>query len=108
MSWELVSAMAGIAGAVAAVVACFQAAMAKHHALEVKFKVEALNIQLTQVNANLATFTNSPFAGLFGSPVSIPGSSGGAGGSGGPGGGGGGGGGGSLFGSGGSGGSTGS
>jgi len=106
MTWEVAGAIAGIIGAVAAVVACFQAAMAKQHALEVKVKVEALHLQLTQVNANISSFTNSPIAHLVGSRVTIPGASGGAGGSGGTGGGGAGGGGGSVFGHGGSGGGT--
>ncbi len=83
MSPEWIGAIAGVVGAVAAIVACFQASAARRAAVEVKVKVD-------QVNSNLTTLTNSPLFNFRGANMNISGASGGAGGSGSAGGGGGG------------------
>jgi hypothetical protein len=104
MNWEVVGALSGVVGAVAAVAACFQAAGAKRVATDLAVRVEQLQLQLTQVNTTVTEFSASPIHKLLGTTISIPGAAGGAGGHGGFGGAGGGGGGGSVFGPGGSGG----
>ena len=106
MNMETLVQIAGVVGAVAAVIACIQAAAAKRAAIEANIKIGALKLELTQVTTNLTNLTNSPVFHLMGPSISIPGASGGTGGQSGLGGAAGGGGG-SIFGSGGTGGSVG-
>lgn len=104
MTPDIVSAVAGVLGTIAAVVACFQASAAKRAAEEVNITVGSLKLQLDQLAINVTNISHSPLANLIGASISIPGASGGAGGHAGPGGAAGGGGGGSIFGAGGAGG----
>lgn len=106
MNPEMIAAIASVLSAIAAIIACFQAAAAKRAAIRVNARIESLQVHLSQVTTSLTNLTNSPMLHLMGVPISIPGASGGAGGHAGSGGGAGGGGGGSVFGPGGTGGNV--